>query len=58
MDHAVTRDSRDVPHGLSDMLSQTPGITRQKTELGETYIVGFDGEDDPYSPQQWPMKKK
>lgn len=43
---------------LLHTITSTPGITPQKTRLGETYLVGFDGPDDPYNPQNWPMKKK
>lgn len=43
---------------LAKSLSLVPGITRTKTKLGETYIVGFDGPEDPYNPQNWPWRKK
>lgn len=58
MDQVNTRETSNVANELGESLSRTPGITRQKTKLGDTYLVSFDGPNDPYSPQNWSMNKK
>lgn len=46
------------PNSLGEELSRTAGFTRQKQELGETYLVTLESPSDPYSPQNWPFAKK
>ncbi|KAI1825766.1 major facilitator superfamily transporter [Xylaria intraflava] len=50
--HARTRDSRPLP-AFGGGKPYPPSLPNR-----EEYVVEFDGPDDPYHPQNWPLKKK
>lgn len=58
MAEAATRDSGDLRRQFSEALAHVPGLKRQKTRAGETFLVSFDGPDDEENPQNWAWKTK
>ncbi len=61
-------DARSVT--TSGHISRLESVTRRNTcadtfshplshvKTAAEYLVGFDGEDDPYRPRNWPFRKK
>ncbi|KIW29345.1 uncharacterized protein PV07_05164 [Cladophialophora immunda] len=58
MNRTAIQDQNDARNAFSERPPRTPGITTRQANAGKTFLVDFDGVDDPDLPYNWPTHKK